>query len=836
MFVRVAVNIPTLSGLFDYSVPSEMENLIQSGILVVVPFGKQVVQGIAVEEVQTPAVEETRDIIAVLDTLPALTRAQMELAVWISDTTLSPLSSCLDAMLPPGVSQHADSLYSLTEPIQDTSGSLTGLEKRLVNLLARRGDLRGRQINRAIPRLDWKPTAMRLVKKGRLTSKPVLPPAIIRPHYVRTAQLTASQTEISQYAEMSRKNDAAKRRLVVLEFLQTEPLPVMINWVYAATGANMSDLTRLAELDLIQLGETEVFRDPLDHFEITPLEHFNLTSAQQAVWKSVSNRLKSSQANKSISPILLHGVTGSGKTEIYLRAVEQTLQSGKQTLILVPEISLTPQTVHRFADRFPGQVGLIHSRLTAGERYDTWRRARAGKLQIIIGPRSAMFTPMPNLGLIVIDECHDEHFYQQDISPYYHAVEAAIQYAKQTYSLLLLGSATPDISLYWRAQKEAWDILTLPERIFAHRSTIEKHTRELGQSQIRYTLEGNTANLPLPKVRVIDMRTELKNGNTSIFSMALQNALRDVLQAKQQAILYINRRGASTYVFCRACGYTMRCPNCTSSLTAHDGGKTLLCHTCNYQRKTPTSCPQCKSAAIKQFGTGTEKVENEVTKLFPQARVLRWDADSTKSKGSHDLILAHFSNHQADILVGTQMVTKGLDLPLVTLVGIVLADVGLNFPDYRTNERGFQLLTQVAGRAGRSPLGGQVILQTFDPSQPAIQAAARHDFNGFYKEEIENRKQLGYPPFTHLVRLESRNLDERKAQQQASQLVENIRFWIKEGEYGATDLIGPVPCFFAKVNGQYRWQVILRGPAPLEIIREHPLADWSIEVDPPNLL
>lgn len=836
MYVRVAVNIPTLSGLFDYAVPPEMECAIQPGILAVVPFGKQVVQGIAVEVVQTPAVEETRDILAVLDTLPALTHAQMELAAWISHTTLSPLSACLDAMLPPGISQHADSLYSLIQPAEDTNDTLTGMEKRLMSLLVKRGDLRGRQINRAIPKLDWKPAALRLVKNGLLSSQPVLLPATIRPHFVRTAQLSASPTEICQYAEKSRKNDAIKRRLAVLEFLQTEPLPVLINWVYAATGANMPDLTKLAEFDLIQLGETEVFRDPLDQFEITPLEHFDLTPAQKTVWQSVSKRLKSSLAKQSILPILLHGVTGSGKTEIYLRAVEQTLQAGRQVLVLVPEISLTPQTVHRFAGRFPGQVGLIHSRLTDGERYDTWRRARAGKLKIIIGPRSALFTPMPNLGLIVIDECHDEHFYQQDMPPYYHAVEAAIQYAKQTSSLILLGSATPDISLTWKAQKESWDILTLPERIFAHRKTIEKHSQEFAQSRTRYTLEGNTANLPLPQVRVVDMRTELKNGNTSIFSMALQNALRDVLQARQQAILYINRRGAATYVFCRTCGYTMRCPNCTSSLTAHDGGKTLRCHTCNYQRKTPSRCPQCNSAAIKQFGTGTEKLENEVTKLFPQARVLRWDADTTKTKGSHDLILAHFSNHQADILVGTQMLTKGLDLPMVTLVGIILADVGLNFPDYRTNERGFQLLTQVAGRAGRSPLGGQVILQTFDPSQPAIQAAAKHDFNGFYKEEIENRKQLGYPPFNHLVRLETRNLDERKARQQASQLAENIRVWIKEGEYGATDLIGPVPCFFARVNGMYRWQVILRGPAPLEIIRDHPLAGWRIEVDPPNLL
>ncbi len=835
MFIRVTVNIPTISGVFDYSVPPALEKDIHPGTLVVVPFGKQVVQGIVVELVETPAVEETREITGVLDTLPALTPAQLELGSWISHTTLSPLAACLDAMLPPGISQHADTLYRLAEEpgVEEPSAQI---EKRILSLLRKRGPLRGRQIGRAIPKLEWKPAASRLVRQGWVAGSPILPPPAVRPRYVRTARYSASQEEVDVNRNLLGKGDTAQRRLAVLDFLKNEPLPVLVNWVFAATSSNMADLTLLAELGLVQLGETEIFRDPLERYEITPLEPFELTPAQEQVFGVVQKELAGRIAGRKGKPVLLHGVTGSGKTEIYLRAVDQALKVGKQVLMMVPEIALTPQAVHRVAGRFPGLTGLIHSRLSDGERYDTWRRARSGQLKIIVGPRSALFTPLPNLGLIIIDECHDEHFYQRDLLPYYSAVEAAIAYASMTSSLILMGSATPDVSLYWRAEKEAWHVLTLPDRVLAHRKTIEKHRLETAAQPSRYTLDGDTASLPLPPVQVVDMRDELKAGNRSIFSRVLQQALQGVLDAGQQTILYLNRRGAATYVFCRSCGFSLRCPRCSVPLVAHSGGKELHCHTCNYHRQMPEKCPQCQSKAIKQFGIGTEKLEEEVNQVFPKARVLRWDADTTRAKGAHDLILSYFSNHQADILVGTQMLAKGLDLPLVTLVGIVLADAGLNFPDYRTTERGYQLLTQVAGRAGRSPLGGQVILQTFDPSQPAIQAAARHDFLQFYREEIKARKRLGYPPFNRLVRLEYRHLDELKARQEAGHAAEKIRKWITDGNYSATDLIGPVPCYFARVNGMYRWQVVLRGPNPVEILRDHPLADWRIEVDPPDML
>ncbi|TLN00542.1 primosomal protein N', partial [bacterium] len=346
--------------------------------------------------------------------------------------------------------------------------------------------------------------------------------------------------------------------------------------------------------------------------------------------------------------------------------------------------------------------------------------------------------------------------------PVYHAVQVALAYARITASVILLGSATPEVGLYYRAECERWNLLELPERILAHRQVLAAQAAGSVSRLPELASEGEAAFLPLPPVQVVDMRQELKAGNRSIFSRVLQQSLAQVLEANQQAILFLNRRGSSTYVFCRECGTVLRCPRCDLPLTYHSDSEDLQCHTCNYHRKMPSRCPQCGSTSIRQFGTGTERVESEVQKAFPNARTLRWDAETTRQKGSHEILLSHFSRHQADILVGTQMLAKGLDLPLVTLVGVVLADVGLSLPDYRTPERAFQLLTQVSGRAGRSPLGGRVILQTYQPENKAIQFAATHDYHGFLRYELEQRRSIGYPPFARLVRLELRHRDAAK--------------------------------------------------------------------------
>ncbi len=332
------------------------------------------------------------------------------------------------------------------------------------------------------------------------------------------------------------------------------------------------------------------------------------------------------------------------------------------------------------------------------------------------------------------------------------------------------------------------------------------------------------------------MRQELKAGNRTIFSRALQTALEEVLAAGQQAILFLNRRGTSTYVFCRECGASLKCPRCDLPLTYHADAQALICHTCNYRRKLPGKCPACGSASIRQLGLGTERVEAEVQARFPEARTLRWDAETTRQKDAHDLILTHFSAHNADILVGTQMIAKGLDLPLVTLVGVVLADVGLQLPDYRAGERGFQLLTQVAGRAGRSPLGGQVILQTYLPEHYAIQAAAQHDFEGFLRQELAYRRKMGYPPYARLVRLELREADAERAADEARQMGRRVETWLAERGQPSTEMIGPAPCFFSRQDGLYRWQIVLRGPDPVGVVRGRDLGEWRAQVDPASLL
>lgn len=835
-YVQVAVNVPQVSGVFDYHIPPEIYGQIKPGCLVVVPFGAQHVQGIVLREVAIPAVPETREVKAVLDSEPVVNAAQIRLAEWLSERTLSSLSACLHSMLPSGLSQQADVLYQLNEKEESSPKALSKLQTEIIDELHRRGALRGRQINTAFPHQNWKSAARGLIQRGRISAQPVLPPPSVRPKVVRTVQLAGSSQEIEASLNDLGRGAAGERRKKILNFLQEEPMPLNVSWAYAASGGTLQDLTYLAKLGLVILSESEVWRDPLERIEYIPGEPPPLTPAQAKVWEDLEEGIRHAAQGKTISPFLLHGVTGSGKTEIYLRAVEKTLALGRQAIILVPEISLTPQTVRRFVKRFPGQVGLVHSKLSPGERFDTWRRARAGKLPIIVGPRSALFTPLPNLGLIVVDECHDESYYQSEIQPYYHAVTTAIAYARQTGGVALLGSATPDISLLYQFQRKKWHVLQLPVRILAHRDTVRTQMDQLGLTLPALSGSGVTTDLPLPPVKLVDMRDELKSGNTSIFSRALQTALRDVLQANQQAILFLNRRGTATYVFCRDCGYTLRCPRCETPLTYHRSQEALTCHTCGYHRNMPKTCPQCASSRIARFGTGTEKVETEVKSLFPDATVLRWDAETTTQKDTHEILLSHFINHRADILVGTQMLAKGLDLPLVTLVGVILADVGLSFPDFRAGERTFQLLTQVAGRAGRSPLGGKVILQTFQPDHYAVRAASLHDFNGFFFEELEARRKIGYPPFSRLVRLELRGQDDAQVEFNARQMAERIQTWIKEGNFTATEIIGPVPCFFHRQRGSFRWQIILRGPDPTAVLRDKPLGEWHVETDPPSLL
>ncbi len=844
-YVEVAVNVPQVSGVFHYHLPEELQGLVRQGHLVLAPFGSQTVQGVILGFVDQPMVAETRPLLELVDPSIALTVQQIALARQMAEDWLAPLASCIGLMLPPGLEQQADLLYTAHGREPD---DLSETQKRLLHLLYQRGPLRGQQIDHAMRRVNWRLAARPLIRRALLTTQPILPAPTVKPKQSRTAQLACSpQQAEAALPELGRAGSpAVARRQAMLRFLISEARPLDLAWLYAESGGNAADLRFLSQRGLILFGQNEVIRDPLAQTDFPLYATPELTADQRAVWQQVQSCMQAAAEadGQAPLPLLLHGVTGSGKTEIYLRAVQETLALGRQAIVLVPEIALTPQTVQRFAGRFPGQVGLVHSGLSTGERFDTWRRARLGELKLVVGPRSALFTPFPNLGLIVVDECHDDTYYQSESAPHYHAREVAASYARLANAICLLGSATPNLVTVYYSRQGACQYLHLPERILAHRSTVQAQMERLSRSRGEpaapashyHPLEGQAETIDLPPVHVIDMREELKAGNHSIFSQALQQALAQVLERKQQAILFLNRRGSATYIFCRDCGHTMRCPRCDIPLTFHEAQGLLLCHYCNYQRKMPKTCPACGGTRIRQYGTGTQKVESELQSLFPSARTLRWDYETTRKKGAHNAILAHFSAQHADVLIGTQMLAKGMDLPLVTLVGAVLADVGLNLPDYRANERTFQVLTQVAGRAGRSPLGGQVILQTFQPEHYVIRAAAGHNFQSFYDQELAYRRQLGYPPFNELVRLEYRNYDPRKAEQAARDLAAQVQGWLEQAGRRSTRIIGPAPCFFSRLSGIYRWQLVLCGPDPASLLRGRNLGDWRLEVNPPSLL
>ena len=848
-FVEVAVNVPQVSGTFHYHLPAELEALVRPGQLVEVPFGRQQVQGVVFRFVDQPEVPETKPVLSLLDEQAVLTPAQIKLAEELAESTLSPLAACIDLMIPPGLAQQADTLYQKSTPIFPLSLPLTSLQNRILKLLAERGPLRARQLDNAFRHADWRLSARLLVNQGLLSTKTVLPPPAVRAKTTRTARLACPPEQAEeQMPSLARAGSPALlRRQAMLQLLLREHGDVDVAWLYAGSGGSLADLQSLAKRGLVLLGETGVWRDPLESLEFIPGEPPTLTPDQLSAWEQIQAGIQNSADGKPVHPYLLHGVTGSGKTEIYLQAVRETLQKGRQAIVLVPEIALTPQTIRRFVSRFPGQVGSMHSRLSPGERFDTWRRARLGQISVVVGPRSALFTPFARLGLIVVDEFHDDTYYQSESQPHYHARDAAVAYAQIAGAVCVLGSATPDIVSRYHAAQREWHYLRLPLRILAHRQAVESQVKKYGINSHYRPISEQTETIDLPPVELVDMRSELQAGNRSIFSRALHGKLAETLEHEQQAILFLNRRGSATYIFCRDCGYILKCPRCDLPLTFHIAGtKTgsnshpprdqLSCHYCGYKRQMPATCPQCKSERIRQYGTGTEKVEAEVQALFPQAHTLRWDFETTRQKGAHDAILSHFANHHADVLIGTQMIAKGLDLPLVTLVGVVLADVGLSLPDLRSAERTFQVLTQVAGRAGRSPLGGQVILQTFQPEHYVIQAASRHDYQTFYQQELDYRRQLHYPPFSQLVRLEYRHRDPERAEASAKALAGQIQAWLQQENRHETELVGPVPCFFSRIGGLYRWQLVLRGPDPASLLRGRPLGDWRIEVNPPSLL
>jgi len=876
MFADIVVFSPvkapapgTTAPIFTYHLPDKLRDRLMAGSLVIVPFGPRRLYGIVVALSDESPVPETRPVESLVDPDPVLTPTQIALARWMGREYLAPLRRCLALMLPPGIVGYADVQVELTGETEPRD-MRTEAQEHLVTVLDSKGPLRGRQLDRLLPRQQWRSAASQLARRGLVVKSPFLAPPRARPKQVRTVEWKAHDVD-TDAALAGLKSECYP---AIVEFLRTEDGPVDVSWVYAETGCTRYHLNKLAERDLVAFDTEQVWRDPLADETFVPDTPPPLTPDQQAVWdviregldRRVDERVRASPT-RSPSTHLLHGVTGSGKTEIYLRAVAEVLTRGQQAIALVPEISLTPQMAHRFGARFGRRIAILHSALTEGERYDAWRRARAGLVDVVIGPRSALFVPFPNPGLIILDEEHDASYKQEEIKseerdrrrdrpppeplvPFYHARDTALELARITGATVILGSATPSLESYHRAQRGEFTLLEMPRRIMGHTHRLRDLQARYHAPRIHYhALRDGPAEahyLPLPPVQIVDLRAELRAGNRSIFSRALQQAMDEALDQDEQVILFLNRRGTATFVLCRDCGYVSRCPRCDIPLTYHGpravrpsahGGARLVCHHCNHREPQPDRCPQCESKRIRYFGLGTEKVEQTIHQHWPDVRTLRWDHDTARNHAAHATILHLFSTGLAHVLVGTQMVAKGLDLPLVTVVGVISADTALNLPDFRSSERTFQLLTQVAGRAGRGLLGGRVVLQTYHPDHYAVVAAAAHDYAGFASQELAFRREQGYPPYRRLAKLVYEDTSLSRARVEAEALAEILRDALAQRGLPATDLIGPAPPFFARLRGRYRWQMLLRHADPTELLRAVQIPPgWRVDVDPVSVL
>jgi primosomal protein N' (replication factor Y) len=638
-------------------------------------------------------------------------------------------------------------------------------------------------------------------------------PARIKPKMLPYVELTADRQEI-EAAKVRLDKSRAYRQAELLQFLIGQTRPTPVDEIRKRLHCSSATIKALESQHLVSVERLRVRRDPLADLSFVPSSPPVLTSSQQAAWRLIHDGIVGKVTPSGRPPVfLLFGVTGSGKTEIYLQALAQVIAAGKRGICLIPEIALTQQTVERFAGRFSGRVAVLHSGLSLGEHFDEWQWIQGGNCDAIIGPRSALFAPLPDLGLIIIDEEHEWTYKQEDKSPRYHARDAAIKLAQLSGAAVILGSATPDIGSFHRAQQGEYQLVELKERI---------------------TPRGYS---PLPEVTVVDLREELKAGNTSLFSRPLVAATKDTLAQGEQVILFLNRRGTATFVRCRSCGFVFRCPRCSIALTYHSAERRLICHRCRYSVPVPQSCPRCYRHNLRLLGIGTQRVEEEMKHFFPQARVLRWDKDVITRRYGHEELLQDFRDRKADVLVGTQMIAKGLDLPQVTLAGVINADTGLNFPDFRSSERTFQLLCQVAGRAGRGVKAGKVIIQTYSPDNYVIETAARHDYLGFYYKEIEYRRRYNYPPFSQLVRLVYSHINEESCRREAGRVYHLILEEKSRKRMADLNTIGPVPTFAFRARGKYRWQLFLRGPDSLRVLSELALPrGWIIDVDPVGMV
>jgi len=795
LYAEVAVNSPFPTfHTFTYRVPQGLE--VGPGWVVYVPFGPRLLQGVVMDVGPSPAYPEAKDIAGVAGDGPLLLPHQLALARWLSRRYLTPLFQCLAPMLPPGSQQKP--LTYLVPLGNGPSPALGPRQRQVWEYVRARGRAELGELEKALRMPQAGAVASSLVRKGLLARRYELARPRARPRRLPYVRLLASPQEALA--------QAGPRLAALVELLAARgPLPLAE--VRSRLGLERRHLRPLLEARVVALEEVAVARDPLAALDVSPTTPPALTPEQGEAARAIVEALRRGDGGR----FLLHGVTGSGKTEVYLAAIEEALHLGKGAIVLVPEISLTPQTVMRFAARFPGQVTVFHSGLSLGEQFDVWHAVRRGQRPVVIGTRSALFAPMPALGLVVMDEEHEWAYKQQDPPPRYHARPVAEELCRLTGAVLVLGSATPSIESYYEARTGAYRLLRLPYRL-------------------RPDGRGGVQAAPLPQVEVVDMRQELREGHRGIFSRRLQEAMAEALEAGEQVVLFLNRRGAASFLECFACGHVLTCSGCQVAYTLHQVEGRLICHYCYRSRRIPAACPACGADALRPVGMGTQRVEEEVRRLFPGVRTLRWDRDVTRHWAAHQRILEAFVKGEAQVLVGTQMLAKGLDLPQVTLTGVVLADIGLNAPDFRSGERAFQVLEQVAGRAGRGPKGGRVIVQTYRPTHPALQALAGHDYEALYQAEIPLREALRYPPFGELVRLTVAHPSAQEARALAVAMAARLR----QMALGRTlDVLGPAPSYPLRLRGRYRWHITVKGRDPSALLADIPLSRWwTVDVDP----
>lgn len=816
-FVRVALPVPGGdNGIFQYSIPEELVLKAKLGATVTVPLSSRRVTGFVIgyDEIPVPGVR-IRPILTVEDQPLILPHLLTLGATWLPQQYCSSPYYGLRLMVPPSgsagtrvtVKPEYDAVaqsiecYHFPQEVQDqlldllpecaTSGlSMQEIRHRLDRqaMLAFKTLLNeGIFFNEKITARGNNSTkvAVRLfaikadLDQERLSEMHVSKKLTVRQLEIATKLIGANPASISNLAIAAGCVPASIKTLIqknILSEVTTESLGQG-----AKAGAGNEPVQRQEADQCASTAQTAASREPRIGYELPP----ELTAHQHTAVEQIRQALH----QKTPAVFLLHGITGSGKTEVYLRVIADVLERKQQALLIVPEISLTPQLMSRVRARFGHQAAILHSALPSAQRRSEWHRIAGGQAPLVVGARSALFAPLANPGIIILDEEH-ENSYKQEEAPHYHTREVAEHMMRSAGGVLILGSATPAIETYYRSETDHIRRVTLPSRIGCR---------------------------PLAETTVVDMREELKKGNRTIFSQSLREGIADTLQRREQCILFLNRRGYSTFVLCRECGNVMKCPHCDVSLTYHDPDTMLCCHYCGFEQRSPEICPHCGGSAIRYFGTGTQKVQAELKRLFPQARIARMDTDTTSRKGSHEQIYDAFARHEIDILVGTQMVAKGLDIPNVTLVGIISSDTALHLPDFRAAERTFQLITQVSGRAGRGTRPGKVILQTYNPSHYSIEMAARQDYSSFYEKEIQFRDEGWYPPFCRLISFTAQAADEESAEhilkETASNLSKRISVLNKKQPAEKVirfEILGPIPAPIARIQNRYRSRLVLK--------------------------